>query len=353
MIGGLENYVLHLSNHQVKNGNEVDIATINRNFLTGDRLAQNEILPTGQKIIRVPYGGLKKYPLAPKILNLVRSYDIIHVHAIDFFADFLAFTKFIHKKKLILTTHGGFFHSNWGTSIKKIYFKTVTRQALKRYSRVIGCSANDIDLFKPIYPDIILIENGVEVMPYIQTPKNRKRGTLTSLGRIDDHKRIDLLIDIAVQLKQMNYDIHLNIVGPDWNKLVRKLKEKAKAMGINGQVNFAGTVSEDRIREILSETDVFVSASEYEGFGISAVEAMASGTLCVLNDIPSFNKLLEHNSFGRINKFSNIESTAKSIARFIDLDDNQYQVLSDQAREYAMEFDWNEVSKKITAVYQG
>ncbi len=160
-----------------------------------------------------------------------------------------------------------------------------------------------------------------------------------------------MLIDIAVQLKQMNYDINLTIVGPDWKNLIPALKEKAKSGGISGQVNFTGLVSEERIREILSTTDIFVSASEYEGFGISAVEAMASGTLCVLNDIPSFHKFLKDKPYGRTSKFRDVESTAKIIAGFIDLDDNLYADLSDQARAYAMEFDWNEVSKKITAVY--
>ncbi len=162
MIGGLENYVLHLSNHQIKNGHEVGIATLNRNFITGERLPKNEILSTGQMIIRVPYSGMKKYPVAPKIFNLIKNYDVIHVHAIDFFADFLAFSQFIHKRKLILTTHGGFFHTNWGTTFKKLYFKAITRQSLKRYSAVIGCSDNDVNLFKNICPDIILIENGVD-----------------------------------------------------------------------------------------------------------------------------------------------------------------------------------------------
>ncbi len=352
MIGGLENYVLHLSSHQIKQGHEVGIATLNRNFLTGERLPKKGELVTGQKIIRVPYGGIKKYPLAPKILKLVKNYDVVHVHAIDFFADFLAFTRVIHKKRLILTTHGGFFHSNWGTNFKKLYFKTITRQSLKAYDKVIGCSTNDIELFKEIFPGILLIENGVEVMPYIETPKKRIRGELTSLGRIDDHKRIDLLIEVAALLKEKNYNIHLNIVGPDWKKLIPGLKEKARVKGIAGQVTFTGPVSEFKIREILSETDVFLSASEYEGFGISALEAMASGTVCVLNNIPSFNRLLNGKPFGKICNFREPEEAANIISGFLDIKTNQYNNLSEEAKNFSREFDWNKVSLTVTSLYE-
>jgi alpha-1,3-mannosyltransferase len=46
-------------------------------------------------------------------LRHLRDADIVHVHAIDFFFDFLGWTKPLHGKKLVVSTHGGFFHTSF------------------------------------------------------------------------------------------------------------------------------------------------------------------------------------------------------------------------------------------------
>ena len=122
MIGGIETYVLNLATRQYSDGHTVSVLTLNRNFINNDKLPENETHSSGLKIVRVPYCLSNKYPVAFSALKHVKNYDIINVHAVDFFADFIALTKFIHKKRIVLITHGGFFHTNWGYIFKKIYY---------------------------------------------------------------------------------------------------------------------------------------------------------------------------------------------------------------------------------------
>jgi alpha-1,3-mannosyltransferase len=353
MVGGLENYVFHLTREQAMGGNRVTVLTLNKDYRTGKKLASREITDHGISIIRVPFWGSKKYPLAFSLIHHVREYDLIHVHGMDFFADFLAITRFYHRKPLFLTTHGGYFHTRWGARFKRLYFRTITPFTLKAYSKVIACSKNDHRIFSQISHNITTIENGADVGTFLETPKCRKAGELVYVGRIDLHKRVDRLIEITGMLIKQGYNVNLSIVGPDWHKLVPGLKALARQKNIEHRIRFYGLVDHDFLRKTLSRADIFISASEYEGFGISAIEALASGTLCVLNDIESFRSMLSGNHFGLIADFNNLQKTVSQIKGLLNISDKEYYYLSRKARRHASQYNWHSVAGKINSHYQG
>lgn len=143
----------------------------------------------------------------------------------------------------------------------------------------------------------------------------------------------------------------MNIVGPDSVGLLEGLKKSAADLDVADWVIFHGAVSIERLHEILSYTDVFVSASEYEGFGISAVEAMAAGTPCVLNKIESFQKLSQGNEFVRVVDFKNIQQASEALLHFLGTSQDEYYKMSDSARTFAQKFDWESVAQAVEENY--
>ena len=93
-VGGLETVVRELASAQVKAGHRVRVVTLDRLFNVAGRqkLPAREVLE-GIEIIRIAYFGSTRYPLAFSALRHVRDADLVHVHAIDFFSDYLAWTK--------------------------------------------------------------------------------------------------------------------------------------------------------------------------------------------------------------------------------------------------------------------
>lgn len=352
MVGGIENYVLHLAKSQLENGHEVSVVTLNRNFLTGEKLPSTGMLYGSLRIIRIPYFGSHKYPFAFQVFKHLGGAEVINIHAVDFFADAFAFASFFLKKKLILTTHGGFFHTSWGSTLKKIFFNIVTRLTVTRYHQVIACSTNDQQIFSRLTKNIVTIENGVDVQSYINQAKKREPGLLVYVGRIDSHKRVDRLIEAVHQLKTTGVNVRLEVVGPDWKQLVPGLKDLCTRLNVDDRVRFLGAVDDSLLKERLSAADIFLSASEYEGFGISAVEALASGTLCALNNIESFRKILENKSFGLIIDFNDAKEATKKLIKLINKPEQEYNLLSTKARSYAQLYDWKEVTKKIDYYYK-
>src|SRR5215207_5886115 len=80
-IGGIENFVEQLATRQAAAGHRVRVATLDRIF---DDPAERR-LPAreehrGVEVVRLPFTGSRRYPLAPRALAAVRGADLIHVH---------------------------------------------------------------------------------------------------------------------------------------------------------------------------------------------------------------------------------------------------------------------------------
>ena len=103
-VGGLENVVRELASAQVAAGHRVRVVTLNRVFgASADHALPTHGVVDGVEVVRVPYFGSQRYPLAPAATSFVRDADVVHVHAIDFFFDYLAWTKVFHRKKLVVS----------------------------------------------------------------------------------------------------------------------------------------------------------------------------------------------------------------------------------------------------------
>lgn len=350
--GGIEKVVLDLCMNLKKKEVHSGVLCLNKCAYSSKLLPEKEKI-NGIDIHRVSFKDLKYYKYAPFDLELLKKFDIIHVHGIGFFADFLAKTKQTHKKPLILSTHGGIFHTKKLGFIKKIYFNLIAKNSLKKFSKVIAISKNDFELFSRIVPEekLILMENGVEVEKFAKTKPDFKNKNLLFIGRLSKNKRIDNLIKIMRFLPKKQ---KLFIIGEDWEHIRGELEKLSKQLGIEKQVVFCGRLSEKDLLEKMEKCLFFASASEYEGFGISAIEAMAAGLIPILNNIPSFNSFVENEKNGFIIDFSNIENAQKKINEICKAKNIELKKISEKARKKAMEFAWknkiNEFRKLLEKV---
>ena len=130
-----------------------------------------------------------------------------------------------------------------------------------------------------------------------------------------------------------------------------ELKKLAVRLNVEKEVEFKGAVSDDELVDYYSKAFIFVSASEYEGFGISAIEAMAAGTICVLNNIRSFQTFLNKKEFGIIANFNNIEETVERFKELLTIDISLYKKLSIKARDYSLQFSWEKVTNRYYEIY--
>ena len=164
-LGGIEKIAQGLAENLVSRGHECDVVTLNRAFEDGRDLEPYSSL-NGVNIYRIPYKGSNRYPIAPSVHRFISRYDIVHVHAVDFMADWLVATQWLHKRPIVLSTHGGFFHTDYMIWAKKLWFNTVTKLTTSRVQRVLASSEHDYELFSKISDNVELARNAVELSNY-------------------------------------------------------------------------------------------------------------------------------------------------------------------------------------------
>jgi alpha-1,3-mannosyltransferase len=314
--GGVEDTVLHLSLGLVQLGWDVRIVTLNRLFRAlHTHLPCTETI-AGLQVIRIPFRGSSRYPIAPQVLFRLGDSDIVHVHAIDFFYDFLALTKPLHRKKLITTTHGGFFHTDFAAQLKRVYFTTATRLSAVAYERIVASSLQDAELFGRLTSRVVTIETGVSVDKFVNCAAPEATRTIIYFGRLSKNKRLPALIALLAALRKISSDWSLIVAGTEFEETFSGLAERARGLGVEDAVRFFASPTDADLAGLIRTASYFVSLSSYEGFGISVVEAMSAGLVPILSDIPSFREFILRAGKGILVDASDLRAAAQMVTAF-------------------------------------
>ncbi|MEN2785591.1 glycosyltransferase family 4 protein [Sphingomonas qilianensis] len=350
-IGGLEESVALLA--QTLNqtpGVTSSVVTLDRQF--GDRATP---LPAhgeqdGVAITRLPFRGSTRYPLAPRVLGALEGADIVHVHGIDFFFDFLAATRPIHRHALVASTHGGFFHTQFASRAKKVWFNTVTRSSARAYHRLFGSSEQDAATFARIAPGrTMAIENGVDIDKWADAASPVAVPVMIFIGRFSVNKDVPALIRVVAAL---GAPWRLIIAGQDSDLTAADLARAAAEHHVSDRVTIVSAPDKQAIRALIGQASFIVSASRYEGFGLSAVEGLSAGLTPVLNRIPPFERLVSHTGQGYTAPFADAPATA-AVLRMALADLNADRAGHRQRNIAASRaYGWGGVTERFLAEYR-
>lgn len=305
MIGGLEDFVRNLVGQQVGRFAKVRVVTLDRLFIEPEKKLPAREIIDGAEVMRIPFRGSPRYPVATSVLSALNGADLIHVHAIDFFFDYLALTSLGRKTPMVATTHGGFFHTTSYRQLKALWFNSLTRASASRYRGIACCSESDYERFATIAPSRVrLIENGADLEKFGDAAAEHPAKGLVTIGRFSHNKRIDLLLDMMQQLVRRDPDWRLHIAGSasDWSE--EDIRHMIDQRGLAGSVSLHVRPSNAQIRDLLRQCSLFVSASEYEGFGIALIEALSAGLVPVVEPNAAFRSLAGKHDMVRLAGFA-------------------------------------------------
>lgn len=347
-IGGLEDVVYNLASEQIKTGYSVKVFTTNSDFQANKQLPAVSI-ESGISVQRYPWHGSTRYPVCPLPIEALNAFDVIHVHAVDFFVEYLSLQKRLGrlKPRLVLTTHGGFFHTNKQAGLKKLFFKTITPFSLSQFDAVTCCSVNDYELFKGLNSNVSLIENGVGFQKLGKAAIVQKVNDFIYFGRFSENKRILELVELFAKVNHS--DARLKIIGRSKTGDVDAIRKKIIELDCADRIQLLTDISDREILHHVASARFTISASAYEGFGLSIVELMAYGLVPLLSaEPPSFKRFVEESGVG--GQFTlNKDSLEQAIHH---LTSQWSESQGQSAQNYAVQFAWSAVAEKYLNVYQ-
>jgi len=171
------------------------------------------------------------------------------------------------------------------------------------------------------------------------------------LGGFDWRKRVNDLLLAYTYVGQADGDnVPLVLAGPepDWtNPLFPDLKAYIKELDIENYVQWIGFVDEADKPSLYRMADVFVFPSVYEGFGLMALEAMASGTPVVTSDAIVFEEVLEDGAY----IVDNPREMAGAIIALL-IQEPLRETMVNQGLAMATNYSWRKTAKETLAVYE-
>ena len=314
--------------------------------------------------VRVPTYPLFDYPpyetaLASTMVDVITNnqLQLLHVHYAIPHASAAYMAKKIlegegRKIPVITTLHG--------TDITlvgrdKTYAPVVTF-SINQSDAITAVSSNLRDeTYKnfPIRKNIEVIRNFVDVKRFRKKPIDAFRKVIAPDNeRIVTHasnfrrlKRVDDVVKIFAEInKALPSKLLLVGDGPE-----RPMAESlCRDLDICDDVRFVGR--QEQIEEILAISDLFLLPSDYESFGLAALEAMAAGVPVISTNAGGLPEINVQGKTGFLSQVGNVQEMASNAIHLLQ-DDSLLEQFKNNAKEQADTFDIANVVPQYEALY--
>lgn len=222
-------------------------------------------------------------------------------------------------------------------------------RSLLRAPRVLAVSNSVVSDMKTEYGysgAAHVVGNGVDASlfkPSEKWPTPR----ILFVGRIDLNKGVLDFVQMAHLLRSRLPEAEFRIVGrgdalPLVKRAVRKLR-------LEKFVEILGFVSKQQLVREYQQAWVYVSPTRFEGFATSILEAMASGTLPVVSDIPSNREMLRPHE-GLFSQSGTIEEYAKLVNWAVSNIDEANRIARNARHHAVNEYSWEKVAHRYEAM---
>ena len=159
---------------------------------------------------------------------------------------------------------------------------------------------------------------------------------------------IETVIDAVRMAVADGVNLHLDLVGT--GSLSAALRQKVALAGLNDFVTFHGRVRFDKLRELLGESDIFISSSLSDGNNISLNEAMAMGCFPIASDIPANSQWICHGKNGLLFDAHKAENLTLMIKSALHRSDFESIAIANR-RIVEEKANWENCIRKMESLY--
>jgi glycosyltransferase involved in cell wall biosynthesis len=150
------------------------------------------------------------------------------------------------------------------------------------------------------------------------TAKSQEPNTKLALGvvsRLEPIKGMDLVVPAFTEVLMAYPETQLLVVGD--GTLRASMEEQAAQFGCADRVRFVGRQPQEELSQWYSQMDIVLMPSRSEGFGLTAIEAMAHGCVMVASDVGGLPEVVRDGICGLLHRTEDIADMASKISTLI------------------------------------
>lgn len=288
--GGAERLLVDISASMLENGYDVEVLVLNpkRTILWKELEERNVRIHT----VRGLYNEYNPCHIL-RLVPILKRYDVIHSHLFPSQYWVALASLFLSRKTVLVTTE----HNTDNSRARHKVTSGIDRWIYTRYDGIFCISKGTEDFMHTRVADcsrLCVVTNGIDVTRFASVKASRD----TLLPGVPGN--VCLLMQVARFVEQKNQacviramkmlppGFHLVFVGSGVRE--EECRMLVHQLGLDQRVTFLGNRSD--VPQLLSVADLVIMSSHWEGFGLSAAEAMASGKVVLASDVPGLSQVV-------------------------------------------------------------
>lgn len=315
--------------------------------------------------VSVPTYPLFDFPpyetaLTSTMVNVINNnnLDLLHVHYAIPHASAAYFARQILKKTgkdipYITTLHG--------TDItlvgKDQTYAPVVTFSINESDAITAVSDNLKDeTFRhfDIEKEIIVIPNFVDTDRFQHSNKEHFKKMLAPngeriLAHVSNFRKVKRVEDVVAMFEKVHKQLPSKLLmigdGPER----QNIEEYCRTLNICSDIRFLG--KQDQVDEILSITDLFVLPSQYESFGLSALEAMACGVPVISTNAGGLPEINVQGVTGYMSEVGDTDDMAKNAIEVLK-DEDRLKKFKENAIAHAKTFSRQRIIPLYEQLYE-
>ncbi len=254
-------------------------------------------------------------------------------------------------------------HQGWVQNHPQSHIHAAERDMVRGADHVITCSrymrSHVAEVFEIRAAKITAMQNGIDprdlepvaddlagLRARYAAPDER---LVLLVGRLVYEKGFHLALDALAPMVKRRGKVRFVVAGTGTAEA--ELRRQAWRLGLTRAGTFLGWVGDDMLHSLYRIADLCIVPSIYEPFGIVALEAMASGCLCVVADTGGLREVVPGDGTVGLRFPSRDSAALQVILERVLTDDQARAQLVGEAREHVLRFDWREVARQTVGVY--
>ena len=342
-VGGAEKLIVDISSIMNKMGIHVDVLL----FGGENTILKNKLIEEGVSVFSLSNDSIYNPLLIMKLIPYLKKYDIIHTHntACQYYTAIASC--FIKKDLILITTE----HSTFNRRREMPLFFYLDKWMYNKYKSIIAISnevSTSLKYFLKNNLDVEIIYNGIDLNMYSSIDTYDNDGIdisndiiLTMVGGFRREKDQDTIIK---SLKYLPEKCILWLVGDGVRR--SELQSLAKSYDLEERVVFWGLTND--IPQILRSSHIVILSSHWEGFGLAAVEGMASRKPVVASDVMGLNSVVSN--AGLLFENGNAKDLANKVLLLIN-NKEEYNKIKEKCYARSKLYDINSTVNKYVELY--
>jgi len=183
----------------------------------------------------------------------------------------------------------------------------------------------------------------------------KKENVFLSIGRIQEQKGQLQTLEFLNNFKKTENDFKCIFIGgpsgKHGNEYLKELKETVENFNLDTHVEFMNSLPQTKIVDLLNKAKLLIHTSQFETFGLVAIEANAMGVPVLTNNNGSLMEIIENNKNGYLSE----NLLNRDVNNFVHnlLNENQkFEEISLSCIEKSEKYDWVKTASDLESFYK-